>query len=95
MSGRALDQAVRRYADQQTQALSDLPSARLFRATVATVTPGAAVDGYALVAVAWRGGELLVADYPDSYTPLVGHRVLCALVDSQLSILHRGIGYPA
>lgn len=91
---RGVAQAARRFADRGSTQLRDIPSARLFRATVTTVTPGGASDGNALVAVTWRGEENTVADYPDSYTPVVGHRVLCALVDDQLSILHRSIGSP-
>jgi hypothetical protein len=81
-------------ADQQTAKLHAVASARLFRATVTTVTAGGASDGHALVKITYRGTEMPVADYPDSYTPATGHRVLCALVDRQPSILHHGIGYP-
>jgi hypothetical protein len=89
---RELVRAARRLADQQSERIADVPGARLLRATVATVTAGGADDGNASVEVTWRGANYLVADYPDSYTPIVGHRVLCAIVDSQLSILHHGIG---
>lgn len=90
---RELEAASRKFADRQTDRLADLPAARLMRATVDTVAPGAAGDGNALVTVTWRGASLPVADYPSSYTPVVGNRVLCALVDSELSILHHGIGW--
>jgi hypothetical protein len=86
--------AALRLADQQSSRFAEVPSARLLRATVTTVTAGGASDGNALVYVTWRGAEGPVADYPDSYTPVVGHRVLCALVDDQLSILHHSIGTP-
>lgn len=91
---RELSWAARRFADRNSEKINAAPSARLLRATVATVTAGAASDGNALVTVTWRGENCPVADYPDSYTPAPGHRVLCALVGDQLSILHRGIGYP-
>lgn len=91
---RELGLAARRFADQQSDRLADVPVSRHIRATVATVTEGAAVDGNAVVQVTWRGAVLTVSDYPDSYTPVVGHRVLCVLVDGLLSILHHGIGYP-
>jgi len=88
----ALARASRKLADQQTARLADVPASRMLRATVATVTAGGAGDGNALVTVTWRGQVLEVADYPDSYTPVVNHRVLCAVVDSQLSILHHSVG---
>ena len=94
MSSRRVRAAAQRLADQQTARLADVPAARLLRATVETVTAGAAADGNALVTVLWRGEELDVSDYPDSYTPVAGHRVLCAVVDTQLSILHHSIGTP-
>jgi hypothetical protein len=34
------------------------------------------------------------AGYLSSYTPVVGHRVLCELVDNQLIITGRVVGYP-
>jgi hypothetical protein len=88
----ALARWARKLADQQSARLANVPSSRLLRATVTTVTPGGAGDGNAKVSVTWRGEVLEVADYPDSYTPVNGHRVLCALVDSQLSILHHSVG---
>jgi len=91
---RDLALAARRFADAQSDRLAAVPASRLFRATVSDVIPGGAADGNALVRVLWRGAEFDVADYPDSYTPAVNHRVLCALVDNQPSILHHGIGHP-
>jgi hypothetical protein len=91
----ALARAVRRLADQQSAKVAAVPAARLFRAEVTTVTAKGARDGVAAaVKVTWRGQELQVTDYPDSYTPSVGHWVLCAAVDGSLSILHRGVGHP-
>ena len=94
MASRRVQAAALRLADQQSARLADIPASRLLRATVETVTPGAASDGNATVTVLWRGEELPVADYPDSYTPVAGHRVLCAVDDLQLSILHHSIGTP-
>lgn len=88
---RRLQRAAHRKADANNRALSDLPAARLLRATVTTVT---ATSGNPAVKVLWGGSDLDVADYPDSYTPAVGHRVVCALFDDQLSILHRSISPP-
>jgi hypothetical protein len=83
-------------ADQRDALLAAIPSARLFYADVTAAVAGGAADGISyLVTVTWRGSALIVADYPDSYTPAVGHRVRCALDgDNQLSILHRGVGSP-
>lgn len=89
-----LQAAARRLADQNSRRLADVPAARMFRATITDVVAGAGGGGGARVTVTWRGAEVTIADYPDSYTPALGHRVLCALVDNQASILHRGIGYP-
>ena len=95
MASREVARAARRFADRGSARLADIPAARLLKATVASVTPGAASDGNALVTVSWRGGEYEVADYPDTYTPGVGDRVRCALDgDNELAILHRCIGYP-
>lgn len=93
---RHLARVARRNADQQTNRVQAARPAEFIRATVATVTPAGAADGvHALVTVTFRGQEVPVADYPDSYTPAIGHRVLCVLPpDGQLSILHRSIGQP-
>jgi len=66
----------------------------MFRATVTAIAVGGASGGGNRVTVTWRGSPQAVAGYPDSYTPVVNHRVVCALVDDQIEILHRSIGYP-
>lgn len=86
--------AAVRVADQQSSRLAEMPNGRHLRATVQAVVAGGAADGNALVTVTYRGENRLVNGYPDSYTPVVGHRVLCVVVDMQLSILHRSIGTP-
>lgn len=90
---RALAAASRRFADSLSERLADATSKQVI-ATVTTVTPGAAADGNALVAVTWRGTEATVNGYADSYTPAVGHRVVCAYIDNQLLVQHRIVGYP-
>ena len=90
-----LAEAARAFADSHSQRLADIPAARMFKATVTTVTPGAAADGHALVKVTMRDREMPVNDYPDTYTPGVGDRVRCAFdQDNELTILHRCIGAP-
>ncbi len=91
---RQVHAAARRAANGASDTLRELPDDTHCRATITAVTAGGASDGNALVTVRWRGAELTAADYPDSYTPVVGHRVLCVVVDAELSILHRGIGIP-
>lgn len=90
----AVQAAVHRSHTRSARRIAEIPAAPMFRATVTAVTAGAGSGGGARVTVTWRGSAQNVADYPDSYTPAVNHRVLCALVDNQLSILHRCIGYP-
>lgn len=88
---RQVQRAARRLADLNSARLRDIPDGRMFRATVTTVTAGAGRAGNPLVKVTWRGEELEAAGYPDSYTPVLGHRVFCALADAQLEILHHSI----
>ena len=88
---RQVIRAARRNADQQTARLAEIPSVRMLRATVASVAPGGAGDGNAKVWVTWRG-EVLEATYGAHYTPVVGHRVLCVIVDNQLEIVQRTVG---
>lgn len=91
---RALHQAARRFADGQSDRLAAVPTARLILATVANVIPGNSEDGNATVTVTWRGEDIDVSSYGSTYTPAVGHRVLCAYVDSQLIVIDRQIGFP-
>ena len=63
-------------------------------ATTSAISAGAAADGNALVSVNWRGQEVTAAGYSANYTPGVGHRVVCDLIDDQLFIAYRIVGYP-
>ena len=94
MIPRELARAARRVNSVQASKLAALPSGTHVRATVLSVATGAGSDGNALLTVKWRGAEVPISDYPDNYTPAVGHRVLCVLIDGELSLLHHGIGYP-
>lgn len=93
MTSRRLAQAARRNADQQSALLAFAPSV-LLHATVTTVTPGAARGGTAAVSVTWRGQQILVNGYNAGYTPGVGDRVLCGVVDNQLDIICPLAGQP-
>lgn len=91
---RRLAQAARKSADRTTGWIAAAAESPLVVATVKTVTPGGASDGAALVTVAWRGVEVTVAGYPDTYTPAANHRVRCSFVGPQLFIDFRIIGAP-
>lgn len=70
-------QAARRSAAQQTARLAELPATRFFYATVTQASP---------LKVLWRGQEV-AARRGSTYTPVVGHRVICALLDNQPVVL--------
>lgn len=91
---RELDAAVRDFADADTAALEAIPSTRQIVATISTVTAGMSKDGNALVTVAWRGNTIPVNGYNRTYTPVVGHRVVCDFIDSQLFIAYSPVGQP-
>lgn len=86
--------AVRRYQDAIARRLNEADNSRQIVATIATVTAGGAKDGNALVQVTWRGATLTVKGYAASYTPVVGHRVVCDYVDNQLIVAYRVVGQP-
>jgi hypothetical protein len=94
VSGRRLQRAALRLADHTSERIRAATGGDAFLATIGTVTAGAAADGNALVTVDWRAGTVEAAGYLSSYTPVVGHRVLCELVDNQLIITGRVVGYP-
>lgn len=91
---RRLLRAAHREADRSTVKFAAAAESPELVATVTTVTPGGAADGSALVSVTWRGVEVVVNGYPDSYTPAPGHRVYCSFVGPQLLIVFRIIGAP-
>lgn len=87
--------AVRRFADANTARIAAATSnSRQIIASIVTVTAGAASDGNAKVQVSWRGTVCTANGYAASYTPVVGHRVVCDFTDSQLIIAYRIIGQP-
>ncbi|GIF08647.1 hypothetical protein [Actinoplanes siamensis] len=70
------------------------PSSWVEPAVVATVTPGAAADGAALVEVSWRA-TIVQAAYLSPYTPAVGHTVAVLYqAGGSLLILGRIVGTP-
>ena len=78
MTSREVDRAARQWADAQAAQVAAVPSLRGFAATIATTSP---------VTVTWKGSTYTATRVLPSYTPGVGDRVLCLLVDDQLVVL--------
>lgn len=78
---RELAQAARRDADEQSARLAEIPRSRFVNVTVASLSP---------TKVTWRGASVPISGKNFDYTPVVGHRVLCGMDDSdQLVIICR------
>lgn len=86
--------AVHRFADVNSARINAAADVGRVITTVASVTAGGARDGNAKVTVTWRGASCVVSGYAASYTPVVGHRVVCDFIDNQLIIAYRIIGQP-
>lgn len=94
MPSREVARAARRVADQNRAALADAPASKRIVATIATVTAAAGTDGNALVTVTWRGTTFTANGYNRTYTPVVGHRVICDLLgDGQVYVDYSPIGF--
>lgn len=76
---RELQRAARRFADAQTDRLAAMPSVRAALCTVSSTTGG--------LFVSWRTGTYQATSKCASYTPGVGDRVLCLLIDDQLVVV--------
>lgn len=76
---RRLAAAARKFADQQTDRLAQRPTEQ-FIATVTSTSP---------LTVSWRGSSLTANGRHASYTPGVGDRVSCSLIDSQVIVQNR------
>lgn len=95
MLGRDLARAVQRLADHSSDQLRGLPAGRVGPVTVTSVLTGAAADGRDLVAVTWRGHEVICAGYDRNKTFTVGDRVMCDLTPGGLLFVDYAIGgYP-
>lgn len=94
MISRRLQQQARQFADQTSDRIRSASLPDRFYATVSAVSPGGAKDGNALVSVRYRDAQITVAGYNASYTPVIGHRVVCVVIDNQVDISHRSIGHP-
>ena len=86
-----LGAVTRAFADGLSDRLAEIPATRSFFATVSTATAGAGPGGNYLVKVTWRGVEMTARSYNAAYTPAVGHRVLCQIIDNQLIVEGRYI----
>lgn len=91
---RPVARAARRLAEQQSDRFADVPASRRVVVSITAVTAGGAADGNALVKVKWRDKELTCKGYNRSYTPVVGHRVVCDVIDDQLLIAYSPVGNP-
>ena len=78
MSDREVDRAARQWADAQTAQLASIPSLRGFAATISATSP---------VTVTWKGADYQATRVLPSYTPGIGDRVLCLLVDDQIVVV--------
>lgn len=83
-----------RVADHLTDRIADAARPGQRVATVTTVTAGGASDGNALVKVTYRGTEFQVQGYNSAYTPAVGHRVVCDVIDAQWFVSYHFVGLP-
>lgn len=92
--GRRLAEVARRFAAQANEALAAAPQSKRVKAKIAGVAPGAGSDGNALVTVLWRGSLVVANGYNRSYTPVVGHRVVCDYIDNELTIDYSPVGFP-
>jgi hypothetical protein len=79
VTSREVDRAARQWADAQAAQVAAIPSLRGFAATVSAISPA--------VKVTWRGADYTATRVLPSYTPGIGDRVLCLLVDDQLVIV--------
>lgn len=71
------------------------PDGRPHFADVTAVAAGAGQHGGAIVTVTRLGAATVASGgYLNPYTPLVGDRVVCQIIDNQLVILGRAIGQP-
>lgn len=94
MTSPQLARAARRLADQQTSLLAGVRGPQRIKATIAAITSGAGTDGRATITVQWRGNAVLAAGWNASQTFAVGQRVVCDLIDGQLTVDYPIVGTP-
>lgn len=89
--------APRRAADRLVNRLTvpdaGTPTGSWATAEIASIAIGGGADGNDLVTVTWRG-DTYQASHGSTYTPVVGHVVLCAYNGAELFVLDRIIGTP-
>lgn len=77
---RQLNGAARAFADAGSARLGEVPSVRAVVLSVTSTTGG--------LSLSWRGATVQ-ASRCAAYTPTVGDRVLCLVVDDQVVVLDR------
>lgn len=77
---RLLNDAARAFADAGSAQLADIPTVRAVVLSVTSTTGG--------LFLSWRGADVS-AKRCASFTPTVGDRVLCLVVQDQLVVLDR------
>jgi hypothetical protein len=91
---RRLQARAHRDADRQSRQIGQATGTQRVIGTVTTVVTGGAADGNARISVTWRGGETLAAGWNAAQTFVVGQRVVCDLIDSQLFVDYPLVGQP-
>lgn len=91
-----LEVAQRAFADQVSARIAEAAKAGRLIGVIASVTAGAASDSNAVVTVTLRGQSTPTTanGYNRSYAPVVGHMVVCDLIDGQLLIAYSPVGAP-
>lgn len=79
MTSREVARAARRWADQHTSRLSEIPGLRGTYVTITSITGGVFFE--------WKTGTYQAAKVLPSYTPGVGDRVLMLMIDNQPTIV--------
>lgn len=78
--------AIRRAADQQSDKHAAADEGRTLLLDVTAVAVGASPKGNAVITLSWRGKDVVAKDYDISYTPTVGDRARCEVVQGQLIV---------
>lgn len=94
MTSPQLARAARRLADQQSARIAAVRGPERIKATIAVITAGAGTDGRATITVQWRGKQVLAAGWNAAQTFAVGQRVVCDLIDGQLTVDYPIVGTP-
>lgn len=87
-----LRQAINRYQDASSARVAEAETPGFpYFGDVASVTPGAGVNGTAAITITWFGREC-PAQYVNSYTPQLGDRVAFGYDGKQIIVVGKSIG---